>query len=149
MAAFPFFMKLWGCDAMEDFFAIPTRVNSSTTVGTMASEWAGTWPGYDMTTAVVKIDDLYIGEDGFSVFIRARAHSVTFTQKDFPLRDGTKLDVAGKTVTDVHYTYKITFDPATKKIALFEPSVDVAELGRMMGCPTFALASASTPLYTV
>lgn len=63
------------------------------------------------------------------------------------LPDGSKLDLTGKEFKDRRWAVVMTFDRATKKATMMEVLWDYAEVGRMMGCPSYALACATQELY--
>lgn len=142
--AFASAMALYGAGSMDELMALPARTNSGA-LSTLAAAWFALFPFVDMSNQSVQVDEVFVGNDGYTMMFWGRWTGVC--RGSFVTPGGESIDLDGKTFAGVRYAYRLTFSPTTKKAILFEGLVDPAEWGRMMGSPELALASAKTSLY--
>ena len=62
------------------------------------------------------------------------------------MADGSSIDLTGKSFQEQRYCFVLTFNQEGR-VTKFEGLLDFAELGRLSGSQTFAVASAAGALY--
>lgn len=142
--SFAAIFAFWGVSSMEELLAVPARVNSGS-ISTFANAWFALFPFVDMNDQYVVVDDVFIGNDGYSLIFWGRWNGRC--NADLTLPDGETIALAGKSFGNVRYAYKLSFDRETKKAALFEGIFDLGEWGRLMDSPEYAAASAAQSFY--
>ena len=87
-----------------------------------------------MDDQYVIVDDVLIGDEGFSVFIYARycGGQNSGLKGKVKFTDGSEVEVAGKSFTNLRDGYHLQFDRQTKKVVKFSGMMDFSELGRLM-----------------
>lgn len=141
---FPSIFAFYKVASMEELMAIPGRANSGS-LSTMGACWFALFPFVDMNHQHVDVDDVFVGNDGYTILFWGRwsgACGGTYT-----LPNGESIDMAGKSFKNLRYAYRLTFSRETGKPILFEGLFDVAEWGRLMGSPELALAGSAASLY--
>lgn len=142
--AFAHTFAFYGVSDMDELMALPARTNSGE-LETMGSCWFGLFPFVDMASQWVEVDEAAIGRDGYSLLFWGRWNGECVGSATLP--SGETIDLAGKSFRDLRYAYQLAFSPESKKANLFEGLFDIAEWGRLMDSPAFAVASAQTAIY--
>ncbi len=142
--AFEHLFAFYGATSIEELLAIPARTNSGE-LGTIGACWIALFPFVDMATQRVETDDVLVSDDGYTMVFWGRWNGDCISPATMP--SGESIDLTGKSFRNLRYAYRLTFSPKTKKAILFEALVDVAEWGRLMDSPEYAVASASAPIY--
>jgi hypothetical protein len=86
-----------------------------------------------------------ISGGGYTIFVWARWSGKCIGKATFP--NGATVDLAGKSFEGLRYVYRLTIDPTSKKVVLFQGVFDLAEWGRLMGSPEYVQLSAAAPAY--
>lgn len=143
---FGLMLKLWRVENYAELLATPASCNSGR-VTTLAESWLTLFPFVDRTPGGnnVAIDDVAIGGEGYTVIVWARWSGTCVGAAKFP--SGAIVDLTGHSFSNLRYCYRLTFDRATGRVALFEGLYDIAEWGRIMGSPHYALLASTAPVY--
>ena len=138
------FLEFYGVASGAELMAIPAQTNSGAR-STFGKAWFAIFPFVDAVEQSVDVDSVFVGDEGYTIMFWGRWNGRC--NASFTLPDGEVVELAGKSFEGVRYAYKLTFSRETKKVILFEGLWDVADWGRMMGSPAFAIGSARCSLY--
>lgn len=139
-AAFDFFKVA----SMDELMALPAKTNSGS-LTVMGASWWGLFPFVDMANQHAEVDDVFVGDDGYTVLFWGRWTGTC--NGDWQTPNGEAIDLRGKSFENLRYAYKLTFSRETRKAILFEGLFDLAEFGRLMGSTEYATAAADRSLY--
>ena len=142
--AFGSYLHFWGAASFDEVGKVPATCNSGA-LSSFKAAWTDLYAYVDMTKQSADVDDVFVGDDGYTVLVRTRWHGVC--NGAYTFQDGTTVDLAGKTFANWRSSYKLTFGRASKKVEKFDGLADLREWGRVLGSPEFSRNVAVQSIY--